>query len=757
MIFHTLPAAIAILLMTVTASASGILAPNDVTLPPLRVTDHLVDVTITDGIARTTLTQTFRNDTKRRLEATYIFPLASDADLTDFRMTFNGKMVEGEVLPADQALQLYEQIVRQARDPGLIEFIGHRLLRMRVFPIEPESDTTIKLEYHQVCRPIGGMKGYHYPLRTSKTDGKAHGTVRFNVKLESSAPIKNIWSPTHAVEIVRADDEHTARCGYEASGGSLEQDFMLLYDSDSNDVGLSVVTTSTPDAHGHFVLMLTPRQLWPQEEYEPQDVVFVVDTSGSMAGEKLDQARNAIRYCIEQLDERDRFTVVRFSTGFDRLFDIPTRATRENKDRAREWVGEFKAAGGTNITDTLASVIDMRATLAESDDAERPFVTVFMTDGRGNRNPEETMNVLRERTDDHKAFRVFPFGVGHDVNTRLLDGLAQDFTGRSTYVQPGENLELVLGDFFSIVSRPVLTDLRLEMPDVGSTDVFPATLGDLYHGQQLVVAGRFDRDVQGPVRLVARRGGERVEFAWPDVSFKADDRRQYVETVWAGRKIAYLLDQIRAHGESSEMIEEIMMLSRRHGIQTPYSSWFVNPEGIPVPATREDGRLHFQRLQQLGAAASPPPTPDRMMEPAGRGASGFSEDAMREALADESGEGATLAAKFSGRMRELRTADRDSLGEVPGREIDGKWYHTYGAFLVDEEISDALTETITIKFASPAYFELLRGRKDLRSALAASPAIALCLDEETMLIIHPDEGMEEFDVETREHCGLSEG
>ncbi len=194
---------LAALFVTGNANAAGLLAPTDQSLPPLRVTDHLVDVQIHDRVALTTITQTFHNDTRRRLEATYVFPLPEHADLTDFRMTFNGKFVEGEVLPADEARRIYESIVRRTKDPGLIEFIGRRLLRMRVFPIEPGSDTTIKMSYQQITRPISGMNGYHYPLRTRQTVGQAYGMVRFNVSLDTATPLKNIWSPSHAVEIVR--------------------------------------------------------------------------------------------------------------------------------------------------------------------------------------------------------------------------------------------------------------------------------------------------------------------------------------------------------------------------------------------------------------------------------------------------------------------------------------------------------------------------------------------------------------------------
>jgi Ca-activated chloride channel family protein len=776
---HLATASLVVLLaLTVRAPAAGLLAPTDETLPPLRVTDHLVDVRVHDGVALTTVTQTFRNDTKRRLEATYLFPLPEHADLTDFRMSFDGKMVTGEVLPAEEAARKYESIVRQMKDPGLIEFIGRRLLQMRIFPVEPESDTTIELRYQQICRPVSGMRAYHYPLRTRKTAGQAYGTVRFALDLETAAPLKNVWSPTHAVEIVRDDDERSARIGYEAAGGSLEDDFLLLFSTDSSDLGLSVVAAPPDDATpGHFVLMLTPRQLWPNEERPSQDVVFVLDTSGSMAGDKIDQARRALAYCVDQLDDEDRFTVVRFSTGFDELPGGLSAASKERRAAAREWIDGFAAAGGTNISDTLAHVVALERSRAAGE--TRPFVVVFLTDGRGNRKAEEIMNRLAD-ADAGRGLRVFPFGVGHDVNTNLLDRLADAYTGRPTYVQPGEQLELVLGDFFSVVSRPVLTDLRLELPEIGATERFPATLGDLYHGQQIIVAGRYAEAMSGRVRLSALRGGERVEYAWKDVSFAGTKEATYVAPIWAGRKIAFLIDQIRRHGESSEMVAEVLALSQEYGIQTPYTSWFVNPEaggdrrgpprrGVTPMSFQQRGRV-LERLRAEGAvAADAPPAPGgagfglgSAGGGGGGGGGGYGDEfdsidllLAGQSVTKEAGKVANLIARKNAALRELRTLDDGRLDAdlLPGRRIGETWFNRLGTLWVDDRFAED-TAIVTVRFASEAYFELVRARADLREALASGRDVIVLATPETAVLVSDRVGIETFSQEEREHLGL---
>jgi Ca-activated chloride channel family protein len=552
------------------------------------------------------------------------------------------------------------------------------------------------------------------------------------------------------VEIVR-QGERAARIAYEASGGSLEDDFLLLYDTDASDLGLSVIAYR-PDGSrpGHFALMLTPKQLWPETSYLPQDVVFVIDTSGSMSGEKIQQARRALQFCIDKLDERDRFNVVRFSTGFDVVFPELVPAIKENRAQAQDFAGRFTAAGGTNIADTLHHVLGLRPATAPEDRAARPFVVVFLTDGQGNREPDEIMKRLAEVPGAAKHVRIFPFGVGHDVNTILLDRLAGDYTGRTTYVQPGENLELVLGDFFSVVSRPVLTNLRITLPGIGVSEQFPATLGDLYHGQQIIIAGQFNTTATGPVKLSAVREGEALEYVWPDVSFMNTAEASYVPSVWAGRKISYLIDQIRTHGESQEMIAEIVQLSQSYGIQTPYTSWLVAPE--------EEQRIALGRRWRggrppAGQPSLPPAVRQSVRRDApgkgggfgGGGAAGASErlydtsgDSItlgeaQEAVTAARGKNANFIARKNAQLREMRTKDKGRLdtSRLPIRKIGGRWYH--------------------------AYFGLIQGRTDLREALAASRNVIVMVSANTALLVADDEGIERFSPEQKEQFGLTRG
>jgi len=662
-----------------------------------------------------------------------------------------------------------------------------------VFPILPGSDTKIELKYQQICRPTGGMSGYVYPLRTTKTAGQAYGTVRFEVKLDTTAALKNIWSPTHSVEIVR-DGDHVAKIAYEASKGSLEDDFVLLYDTNDSDLGLSVVAYKPdPKRPGFFVLTMAPKQLWPKQEYQPQDVVFVLDTSGSMAGEKIDQARAAVKFCIDQLDDRDRFTIVRFSTGFDDVFEQLVDASKENRAKAKEKVQGYQAAGGTNISDTLRHVFDLRPRagakpIPGADGAPaisgfdpRPFVVIFCTDGRGNQPAPELLNLVKSHPGAEGA-RVFTFGVGDDVDTVLLDQLATGHSGKPTYVRPSENLELVLGDFFAVISQPVLTNLKLTLPEIGASEKFPAMLGDLYAGQQLILAGQFDNAMTGPVKLSAVRNGQTVEYAWPAVAFTHTDEAKYVPPIWAGRKIAFLLDQIRLNGESQEMVQEVMNLSRTYGIQTPYSSWFVNPQHQPVSTVaRSINGAERRRMPPpptgdpaaprassggrgggMGGGGAPAAAAKRALEGAGLQPSGgiagseeIDDDESRGVI-DTSGKLATDFARKNAAMRDARGKDSGRLDQSKAtyRQFNNRWYNRIGQYWVDEAV-DEKTTILTVKFGSDAYFELVRRRTDLREALAASPSVVVKTTDAAAVAVSTESGKETLSSAESELLGNS--
>ena len=412
------------------ALAIGFLVPTDGSLEPMRIHHHRVSVDVRERIAETRVEQTFLNTTDRTLEATYIFPVPDGATVSGFAMWVNGQRMEGELLDSAQARSVYESIVARMRDPGLVEHIGGNLFRARVFPIAPHSEQRIEIRFSQTLEYQGSVVHYRYPLRTSgpSTETLADFTVSFDIA--SRTAIRAVYSPTHNVSVSRENDHHVI-ASYEGTRAALDQDFDLYYAVDDGDVGLSLLTHRSPGEDGYFLAMIAPRTELTEHELASKEVLFVFDTSGSMAGDKIARARAALDYMLQRLGPNDRFQVIRFSTDVEVLFDGGSSmpATPENVARARYFASHFVAAGGTAIEPALREALRTNGASQTS-----PRMVVFLTDGMptvGTTDPGTIVRSISAAAQQSApgGARVFAFGVGDDVNTTFLDALARSAAG----------------------------------------------------------------------------------------------------------------------------------------------------------------------------------------------------------------------------------------------------------------------------------------------------------------------------------------
>ncbi|MEW6161431.1 MAG: VIT domain-containing protein, partial [Verrucomicrobiota bacterium] len=465
---------------------------------PLEVTYHHVDVHIKDQISVTSVDQEFYNPNAHELEGTYLFPVPKGAHIDRFSMEIGGRQVEAELLPAAKARKLYEDIVRNLKDPALLEYAGRELFKVRVFPIEPHSRKRIKVSYSQLLKTESGLVSYVYPLNTEKFSARPIKNVSVQIKLETRRPIKALYSPSHPVDI-RRHGATRAQITYEASQTKPDTDLQLLFAAEDSEVGLHLLTSkgNDRDSGGYFLLLASPGKA-EKAELVSKDVVFVLDTSGSMAGTKLDQAKKALQFCVENLREQDRFEIIRFATETEPLFEEVKPATSENQKRAFDFIRNLKPIGGTAIEPALRKALTLRK--AGSD---RPFIVIFLTDGRptvGPTHEDEILSSVRKAGEGNT--RIFCFGIGHDVNTHLLDRITEETRAFSQYVLPEEDLELKLSSFFSRINAPVLSDLLIHFPDgMRAKSLYPSNLPDLYHGDQLVIVGRFDGPATGRAKL----------------------------------------------------------------------------------------------------------------------------------------------------------------------------------------------------------------------------------------------------------------
>jgi Ca-activated chloride channel family protein len=581
--------------------------PGHFPFAPLEVTYHHVNVEINDGVATTSVDQEFRNPTGARMEGTYLFPLPDNAHIDKFSMDINGTQVEAELLPSESARSIYEETVRKMRDPALLEYVGRGAFKARIFPIEPNSTKRIQIKYTQLLKDDAGLTEYGYSLNTEKFSSKLIPNVSMKVKIRSSDPLKSVYCPTHDVEIKRSG-ANEAVVGFEQKNTRPDTDFKLLFARQAKDVGVKLLTYKRSSADdGYFMLMASPgwsemRSLGGGDANAggAKDIVFVLDTSGSMAERgKLDQAKKALNYCLANLGESDRFDIVRFSTESELLFDEMAQADADHVTRARAFVDSLKPRGGTAIDDALKAAMKLR-----SGSSGRPFMLVFLTDGAPTVGVTNEDELVRRATDRASDVRIFSFGIGNDVNTHLLDRISDATRAASQYVAPNEDIELKVSSFYDKVSQPIMTDLHVSFSGgaVAASELYPSTLPDLFKGQTLLLFGRYHGSGPGSVKIEGNLGGRHTEFA-EDVNFAANDTSQpFIPTMWATRRVGWLLDEIRQHGESPELKDEVVRLAREHGIVTPYTAYLIMEDearkNVPV-ANRS-----FQDLEKDSRAAT---------------------------------------------------------------------------------------------------------------------------------------------------------
>ncbi len=570
--------------------------PGQFGFAPLQVLYHRVNVSVNGLVAVTEVDQEFYNPTRQRLEGTYIFPIPAGAHIDRLAMDVGGKMVDGELLPADKARSLYEEIVRKQRDPALLEYAGRGAFTLRIFPIEPQSGKRIKLRYTQLLSSDSGMSEYLYTLGTEKFSSIPVSDVSVKMTIDGPEALKTIYSPSHDVEIKRQGDNR-AVIGWEARNAWPDTDFKVIFSRTPNPLGIDFMASRQPGQDGYFVLMASPGMTEEKDAIAAKDVCFVLDTSGSMAGPKLAQAKKALRFCLDSLAPRDRFEVVRFSTEAEPLFGSLVPADREHVGKAEGFVDGLSAMGGTAIDDALHDALGLRGSDDRPGAGGRPYLVVFLTDGIPTVGETSEDTLVANVTHAGRATRIFSFGIGTDVNAHLLDRIASETRGVSQYVLPEEDIEVKVSSFYSKINQPVFSDLSLSFsnPGVRITQLLPAQLPDLFNGDTLVVFGRYSGSGASAVRLRGQFNGKPREFA-ADLTFPTESAgNDYIPRLWATRRVGWLLDEIRLHGESAELKDEVIRLARAFGIVTPYTATLIleDEERRNVPSTLRS----FQELE----------------------------------------------------------------------------------------------------------------------------------------------------------------
>jgi Ca-activated chloride channel homolog len=643
-----------------------------------------VQITLTGRAARVTVEEWFRNSGPVLDEGTYLYPLAGEAVFSDFSLWQGDRELKGEPMDASQARAIYEDIVRRKRDPALIELAGHGLLRARVFPIAPGETRKITLRYTELLDRVGDAWRFRYG--TGSGPGMATSrTLRFEI--DSAGRFGEPYSPTHRLHVTRDADRLEITPADTSARGDLE----LFLPLARGLVGMSLVATQHAADDGYFMLLLAPGR--PSEaQAVRRDLVAVLDVSGSMSGDKLEQAKAALVQLLGSLRAGDRFRVIAFSSGVERYAPGWTDASGGGVRAAQAWVRRLEPGGGTNVAGALAEA--MAAPPADG----ALGVVVFLTDGVPTVGETDPERLADQAEHGRGPFRVFAFGIGYDVNTYLLDRLTERARGVTTYIQPGGDIEQAVGSLATKVSSPVLTDLALASDGVDLYDLQPQRLPDLFAGDELLVFGRYRGAASGErsLTVTGRREGREERFTTA-ARFDAEPAAVgYVQQLWAARKAGALSREIRLHGSNPEIVDELKRLALRYGILTEYTSYLVQEPGV---ATRVMPPPAAAPQDQAGADAV------RRSDVAKKMANSFNLEAVA----------AGAAAADSVVVREQ--------GEVRrSQRVGGRVFAWRGGAWTDIAHGDSV-RVVSVAAFSDAYFALLRALPELAQPLTLGPAV----------------------------------
>jgi Ca-activated chloride channel family protein len=641
---------------------------------------------LVNGVLRYEVEEVFVNRGSGIGEADYLFPLPKNAAFQDLKLSINGELVSGEAMNANEARQIYEQIVRQRRDPALVEWMGYGLLRARIFPIAPGEEKKVVVRFQSVAEREGDAVRVDY-FRGSRPGGdeirstEPAGRTTFTLRYPAESIYGNAYSPTHSLNTTRSGSQREVRV--EGEGREIT---LLLPVRRSSEPAISVLTYAPAREDGFALITLSPPAVAPRAT--DRDVTLVLDVSGSMSGVKIKQARAAGQQLLGTLRSSDRFRLIDFSTDVRTFRDEFVYATPENIRAATRYLESLDASGSTNISGALEEALRPKTV------AGRLGLVLFVTDGLptvGERDPE----AIAARVSDLRGNRrIFSFGVGADLSVSLIERLALEGRGTAHFVRPDESVERAVSIVASRLTNPVVTDMRVYADGVRLLKTHPTQPSDVFAGQDFVMLTRYDNG-NGATRIHFEGTTANGPVHWTSrVVLPASSRENsFIARLWATQRVGYLSAEKRRHGGSSEVNDEIRQLGEQYGIPTEFSSYLVLEPGMDPRRRVGDMQLNAVVTGAAGAAP-PPPSAPMVFEEARKAAAQRAVTTLSDVDAMDAGRRDASVQRAGKRMFSLR---------------DSVW--------TDVNYKNSMRKVV-IRPYSAAYFRILDLLPELRESLA---------------------------------------
>ena len=650
-----------------------------------------VHAELANGVVRYEVTETFVNRGSGIGEADYLFPLPKGAAFQDLKLSINGELVSGETMSAAEARQIYEQIVRQQRDPALVEWMGYGLLRTRIFPIAPGEQKKVVVRFQSVAEREGDALRMDYfrgtkpgpEIRPSSPEGR----LAFTLTYPTDAMYGNAYSPTHSLRTERNGSKREVTVN-----GDGREITLLVPVRRSAAPSISMLTYAPAREPGFALITLSPPAVAPR--ITERDVTLVLDVSGSMSGVKIKQAREAGKQLLATLGAGDRFRLVDFSTDVRTFRDEFVYATSRNVRAATEYLESLDASGSTNISGALEEALRPSVT------SGRLGLVLFVTDGEptvGERDPE----AIAERVARLRGTRrIFSFGVGTELNVSLVERLALEGRGTAHFVRPNESVERAVSIVASRLTSPVVTDMRVYADGVRLLKTHPTQPSDIFAGQDFVMLTRYDHDGTTRLHFTGMTANGPVEWTSRVVFPSSSRENSFIARLWATQRVGYLSAEKRRHGGSTEVDDEIRELGERYGIPTEFSSYLVLEPGMD-PRRRQNAANAPTALQSRLEAVTVTGAV------AGAAAAKSTFESARASADQRAATTLSAADEASGVSR-----DKEGLRRAGNRLFvmrDSVW--------TDTSLKDSM-QRIKVRAYSAAWFRLVELLPELREAFA---------------------------------------